>query len=169
MEKTTIKYGEKVKLDEKDKKVLEHLYKNARVPVSEISRKTGIQRDSVIYRIKRMEKLNVIRSYTVLLNPLMLGYPIYSFVDIELHNFDEKSEKSFLGFLKSHPQITYVAKLTGKWDYEIVISAKDLGEFEDILKQMRLRFSDIIKNYESSMILQEYKFDYFLDLISINN
>ena len=48
---------EKIKLDSKDKKILELLYKNSRTPVSEIARKTGIPKDSVLYRVKRLEKL----------------------------------------------------------------------------------------------------------------
>ena len=38
-------------LDYKDKKILEILNDNARLTIAEISRKTGIQRDSVINRI----------------------------------------------------------------------------------------------------------------------
>ena len=57
-------YGEKVKLDQKDKKILSLLDHDARLTVAEISRKTGIQRDSVLYRINRMKKMRVIRFFT---------------------------------------------------------------------------------------------------------
>lgn len=160
-----INYGEKVKLDEKDKKILELLHKNARMSNSEISRKTGIQRDSVAYRITRMEKLKVIRFYSAVMNPSILGYPIYSYVDFELQNFDNDTEKQFVAYLSAHSNITYIAKLSGKWDYEIVITAKNIQEFDDILREIRKRFSQIIKNYNSSTIIQEYKFDYLVDLV----
>lgn len=160
-----IHFGEKIKLDEKDKAILTLLHHNARMPISQISRKTGIQRDSVMYRIKRMERLHVIRSHTSILNPSVLGYPIYSYVSFVLHNIDEETEKSFVQFLVSNTQITYVAKVSGKWDYEIVIAAKNLEDFENTLKRIRYKYSSIIRNYDSSAIIQEYKFDYLVDLI----
>ena len=164
-----ITYNLPVKLDSKDKKILELLSKSARMPISEISKKSKIQRDSVVYRIKRLERLNVIRFYTTILNPSTLGFPIYSYVHLKLHNLDENIEKEFVQFLVSNPQVTYVVKISGEWDYDITIAAKDLGNFEEILKGIRYKFSKIIQNYNADLILQEYKFDYLVDLLNVKN
>ena len=54
-----IKYGglpEKVKLDKKDTKILNLLAKNGKIPIIEISNKTGIPSQVVIQRKRRMEK-----------------------------------------------------------------------------------------------------------------
>ncbi|MBS3162658.1 Lrp/AsnC family transcriptional regulator [Candidatus Woesearchaeota archaeon] len=164
-----ISYNPPVKLDAKDKKILELLSQDARMPVSEISKKSKIQRDSVVYRIKRLEKFKVIRFYTAILNPSVLGFPIYSYVHIKLHNLDETIEKQFVAFLIANPQVTYVVKISGEWDYDITIAARDLGNFEEVLKEIRYKFSKIIQNYSSDLILQEYKYDYLIDLINVKN
>lgn len=164
-EEHLITYKKPVKLDKKDKKILEILNSDARLSVADISRKTGIQRDSVLYRINRMKEQKVIRYFHTLLNPAVLGYPIYSFVNIQLHNLDEAKEKSFISFLKTHPNIVYVAKTTGKWDFVICICAKNLEHFDNIISQMRMKFSKIIKDYDSSSIIQEYKFDDMTGLV----
>ena len=156
-----------IKLDSKDKKILELLSQDARMSISEISKKSKIQRDSVAYRINKLEKLNVIKFYTTILNPLALGFPIYSYVHIKLHNLDESLEKQFVAFLVANPQVTYVVKISGEWDYDITIAAKDLGNFDDVLKEIRYKFSKIIQNYSSDLILQEYKFDYLIDLLNV--
>ncbi len=160
-----ISYGEMAKLDQKDKRILEALNKNARISIANISRKTGIQRDSVLYRIKRMEKQKAIRFFHAVLNPTVLGYPIYTFVNFVLHNLGEEDERLFLSFLKMHPNVVYVAKTTGKWDFAINIAAKDLKHFDEIMSQIRMKFSKIIKEYETASIIQEYKYDYMVDLI----
>jgi len=121
-----------IKLDSKDKKILELLSQDARMSISEISKKSKIQRDSVAYRINKLEKLNVIKFYTTILNPSALGFPIYSYVHIKLHNLDESLEKQFVAFLVANPQVTYVVKISGEWDYDITIAAKDLGNFTRI-------------------------------------
>ena len=164
-----ISYNPPVKLDAKDKKILELLSQDARMPVSEISKKSKIQRDSVVYRINRLEKFKVIRFYTAILNPSVLGFPIYSYVHIKLHNLDETIEKQFVAFLIANPQVTYVVKISGEWDYDITIAARDLGNFEEVLKEIRYKFSKIIQNYSSDLILQEYKYDYLIDLINVKN
>jgi len=156
-----------IKLDSKDKKILELLSQDARMSISEISKKSKIQRDSVAYRINKLEKLNVIKLYTTILNPSALGFPIYSYVHIKLHNLDESLEKQFVAFLVANPQVTYVVKISGEWDYDITIAARDLGNFDDVLKEIRYKFSKIIQNYSSDLILQEYKFDYLIDLLNV--
>lgn len=156
-------YEKDSKLDKKDKKILEILDKNARSSIADISRRTGIPRDSVMYRIKKMERQEVIRFFHTVLNPNVLNYPIYCFVNFVLQDFTE--EETFLSFLKTHPNIVYVAKTTGKWDFTINIAAKNLKHFDEIMMQIRKRFPRIIKDYETASIIQEYKYDKMVDLI----
>ena len=155
----------KSKLDLKDKKILKILDRNARATVAKIERKTGIQRDSIVYRIKRMQKLGVIKYFHTVLDPVALGYPVYTFVNFILQNMSENTENSFIQFLKKHPNVTYIAKTTGKWDFTINIAAKNLKHFNEILTEIRRKFSKIIKDYEVSSIIEEIKYDYMVDLI----
>jgi Lrp/AsnC family transcriptional regulator, leucine-responsive regulatory protein len=157
--------GKQVKLDQKDKKILEILNTNARLSIADISRKTGIQRDSVLYRINKMKKQKVIRFFHTTVNPGVLGYPIYSFVNFMLYNLTQDKEKTFRAYLKGHPNIVYVAKTTGKWDFTISVAAKDLKHFDSIMTELRMRFSKIIKDYDTASIIEEYKYDYMVDLI----
>jgi len=160
-----MEFGEKVKLDAKDKKILEQLQKNARQLISEIAKKTGLPRDVVQYRIKKLEENKVIRAYHTFLNPSKLGYPLYVYVGFSLYNITTEDEEKFLAFLKNHKNVIYVAKNSGKWDFSIGVCAKDYKEFDDILKEIRRKFSKIIKDYETMPVIQEYKYDYLVDLI----
>ncbi len=157
--------GKKEKLDKKDKAILEALQKNARASISTISRKTGIPRDSVNYRIKRMEKLKVIRFHHTLINPAKIGYPLYTGVQLKLYNFDDETEKDFVNYLMANPNVVYVSKTSGKWDFMIAICSRDFKQFDDIMRSIRVKFSNIIKDYETSSVIQEYKYDFMYDLI----
>ena len=154
-----------VRLDSKDKKILGVLDKNARASIAEISKKTNIQRDSVLYRINRMKKNNVIRFFHTVLNPSVMGYEIYAFVDFVLFNLTPQREEKFLAFLKTHPSVVYVAKTAGKWDFTTNIAAHNLKEFDETLLQIRMKFADIIKEYEVSPIIEEHKYDYMVELV----
>lgn len=161
----TIEYGKTIKLDKKDKNILRVLQYEGRNSIATISKKTGIPRDSVMYRINRMKKLKVIRFFHVVLNPSFLGYEIYSYVNFTLHNLNAEKEKRFLSYLKLHPNVTYIAKTTGKQDFVINLAARNLNELNEIITRIRMKFSDIIRDYETSSIIQEHKYDYMVDLI----
>ena len=163
--KYELEYGEKVKLDEKDKKIIEQLQKNAKQSVSQISRKTDIPRDVVKYRIKRLEESKVIRFYHAFLNPSKLGYPLYAYVTFSLLNVEPEEEENFVGFLKQHPKIIYVAKFSGKWDFCIGVCAKNYKDLDETIRDVRKRFSKVIKDLNINPIIQEYKYDWMVDLI----
>ncbi len=153
------------KLDKKDKKILTVLENNARASVSEISRKTGLDRDLVHYRIQRLIKQNYIEFFHTALDPIKLGFPIFSYVNFSLQNFDEEKEKRFYDALVRNKNIIYVAKSSGKWDCIIAIAAKDLPHFDSIIKEVRREFSDIIKEFDVASIIKQYKYDSFVELI----
>ncbi len=154
-----------IKLDSKDKRILEIMDKNARMSIAKISKKTGIQRDSIMYRLKRMESSGVIAFYHARVNPVQIGYPVYSFVNITLYNLNKEEEQKFVGYLNATKNVTYIAKTTGKWDFTLSIAAKNLKHFDEIITQIRYKFSKIIKEYEVASIVEEYKFDSVYELI----
>jgi len=161
-----VAHSQPVKLDNKDKKILTVLNNNARSSIAEISKKTGIQRDSTIYRINKLRKQKVIRYFHTQLNPSAMGYPINSFVNFKLHNVSAEKEKKFAMFVKKHSNIRYVAKTTGTWDFTISILAKDLAHFNKIITEIRRKFPTTIKEYDSAAVIEELKLDDMTGLIN---
>ena len=49
-----------MKIDKWDKKILTNLYKNSRDSLSKLSKKVGLPKENIHYRIKRFEKENLI-------------------------------------------------------------------------------------------------------------
>ena len=158
-------YGEKIKLDSKDKKILEQLQTDASQSISQIARKIKLARNVVKYRIQRLKDNEVIRFYQAVLSPARLGYPLYSYVLFTMSNISLEQEQKFISFLKSHRNIVYVAKNSGKIDFSIGICSKNYQEFDQILQDIRRKFSNLIKDYEVTPVVQEYKMNYMADLV----
>jgi len=152
-------------IDEKDKKILLELQKNARQSISSIARKTQLPRDVVKYRIKKLEENKIILSYHAFLDHAKLGYPMYTFVLISLSNYTLDDEKKFLSYLKQNKNVVYVGTMTGNWDIGINICARDFNQFNEIMKDIRIRFSSIIKEFTIGTIIKEIKPDSTADLI----
>ena len=152
-------------LDAKDKKIIKELQKNARQSISKIAKKTHFPRDVVKYRIKKLEENNIISKYHTFLNLKEIEYPMYTFVMFSLSSYTLNDEKKFISFLTRNKNITYVGILTGNWDVGINICSKDFSDFDEILKDIRFHFSNIIKEFTVGTILKEIKIDSTADLL----
>jgi len=156
-----------VSLDSKDKKILRELQENCRQTIAEIAKKTKLPRDVVVYRIKKLEETGVIRQHHSFLNHSLLGYPLYVYVCFSLYNIKPEEENRLVNYLKSHKQIIYVAKNSGKYDFTIGVCAKDYKQFDDIIREIRQKFANSIKDIEALPTVEEYKYDWMVDLINI--
>ena len=101
----------------------------------------------------------VISSFKPVLQPPALGFPIVNYVLISIYNPSIENETEFIRFLKNNKHVTYIASLIGKWDFIIDVMAENQGQFEKILKEIRQKFPNLIKDYEVSGVLQEYKYE----------
>ena len=154
-----------VRLDSKDKKILQELQENCRQTIAEIAKKTKLPRDVVVYRIKRLEQEKVIKQHHSMLDHSKLGYPLYVYVLFSLYNIKPEYEKKFVEFLRSHKNIIYVAKNSGKYDFTIGVCAKDYKQFDDIIREIRQKFANAIKDIEALPTVEEFKYDWMVDLI----
>lgn len=153
------------KLDNKDKKILEVVNTNGRASVTEIAKRAKMPRDSVHYRLQKLIKSKVIEFFHAVIDPSKLGYPIFSYVNFVLYNLNSETEEKFFKYLESHKNVVYVAKTIGKWDCITAISAQDLKQFDEILRQIRSKFPNIIRDFETASIIKQFKYDYMVDLI----
>ena len=72
-----------MKLDETDRLIIRLLREDARMPVSELSKRVGLSGPSTGERMRRLEAQGIISRYTVELNLEALGYPLQAIVRIK--------------------------------------------------------------------------------------
>jgi len=148
-----------VQLDETDLKILAGLCRDSRASIVEISKKVKISADAVGKRIKSLEKLGILKSYIIVLNTEKLGILHYK-VLLKVGNFNEKLEKEFLEFCRAHKNITFYNKGIGSWEIELDLEVGNSEEFREIMRLLKQRFADSIKEYFSLVIYDIKKFDF---------
>lgn len=139
---------ESVKLDETDKKILAQLAKNARIPLVELAEIVNLTPNAVKERIKNLEKNNIILGYRVFINYQLLGFLHYR-VFLHLENLTEEIERKIIQFLKYHKTCVSITKTIGYCELEFRPIVKDIDEFYKLMEELRNRFSDYLKEYES--------------------
>jgi len=74
----------RVSLDYLDIQIIDLLIKNARLKSSEIAKRLGRPRTTIVQRIKKLEEAGIIRSYTITVKPDVLGYNYYAYVAVKV-------------------------------------------------------------------------------------
>lgn len=161
MDEPELIYGTAKTIDQKDLKLLMLLENNARTPISKLSKNVGLSRDAVKYRINKLLENKILLKFTTTINPPNLGFSNISTVLISLWNLNPQKEDNFINHIKNNPNITYFARVGGRWDYTIEITARNPGHYDEILTNIRRKFSEIIKEYENIPLLKEYKMNKF--------
>ena len=123
-------------IDGIDKRILQQLDGNARMPLNEIARRIGLSSPSVSERLKRLEERGVIRGFTLDIDPEALGYTLQAIVRIRpLPGKVRPVEK----LLQEMPQVIECDKVTGEDCYVARIVIRSIGELDLVVDQFALK------------------------------
>jgi Lrp/AsnC family transcriptional regulator len=149
---------EGIKLDVKDKKILSALSVNARLTEKFLSDLIGLSKDTVRYRIRKLEGLDVIRGAALIVNPFVVGLRFYS-VFLRVNNLESEEEFKVIKFLVEHPFTIWCGLVGGEWDIGIHIFSKDANHFNIILKEIKDKFGNNLVDFVSleNITLSKYE------------
>lgn len=124
-------------VDEVDKKILSLLATNARAEYAYLAKELNMTANAIKYRIKKLEKENIILGYTTSVDFNHFGYELYN-LQVKLSTMDRNK---FLSFLRDHKQVWFLYNYLGheQWDVDIglfVKSSKDIRKFIIELKEL---------------------------------
>ncbi len=145
-------------LDKVDKKLLHRLHVNARSPVSQIAKSTGLTREVVSYRMKRLEEEGVIKSYITRINQSFFCEGIGT-IAFKLTKFDEKRFNEILDFLKKHRAVNWVAELSGTTDIVVTLLYKNSQDLANTISEITIFMGNNLKEHHLSLYITEYKFE----------
>ena len=141
-------------LDKIDKKILQILSNNARIPITKLAREVKSTASIVRSRIKRLEELDIIQAYRIALDLNKLGLEFFKAI-IYLKKLPPNRKRAFYEYIKNHPKIIYFIRTFTPWEIELEFVVESYLEFNEIIKELRSEFSDVIKNYELMLMYWE--------------
>ena len=118
----------------------------------------GLSIDAVNKRIKRMQEKQIL-FLQVQLEPRNFGYPFVVDAKIKLQNITEENLENFIKYLKAHPKVIDLLSASGDWDITCVFIAKNPAEVEEFIMDTRKKFSNLIADWKSALLLNAYKFE----------
>ncbi|MEM7336697.1 MAG: Lrp/AsnC family transcriptional regulator [Chloroflexota bacterium] len=142
-----------------DKKILNILLQDGRIPLAEIAESLDEPASTVRGRLRRLESSGIIAGYRPILNPKMLGYDIQAVVQIQRDTNGQI--QAILPHLEQIPNVVHLVHPLGNIDGLITIWARNIDELAGIIG----RINDIpgVIRTESLVILNEKMFPPPLD------
>lgn len=114
-------------LSDADKELLALLRENARLPVTELARLTGVSRTTVQARIERLEEAGVIDGYTVRLGASYTHSQLRAQVMVKVSHKHARQVEKGLATLKP---VTLVYSVSGAFDMIVFIACDGVEELD---------------------------------------
>lgn len=155
-------------LDQTNKTIIGMLTQDARISAAQIARKLGqaegmqmlISPEAVQMRIKRLEADRVITGYNLVLNHTALDQIHYK-VLIYLNPLAPEKTAAFVEYCRKQPNIVYIIKAVGEWDYELDIEVEDVEHYRTIIAALIKNCPHTIKDYMGLMVPKIYRYNLF--------
>ena len=141
-----------MKIEEKDRRILNILINNSRLSLRQIAKKADISVATVMNHIRELEKENVIRKYSTSLDYEKLGYDILVMIEIRVSKgkLFEVEKK-----VASHPNVFAVYDITGPFDSLVLARFKIRRQLDEFIK--KLQTYEFVERTETKLILNTIK------------
>ncbi|MEN5088887.1 Lrp/AsnC family transcriptional regulator [Sphingobacterium faecium] len=118
-------------LDEKDLAILRLLQKDAKLSVRDLSGRINLSSTPTHERIKRMEKLGIIKGYTAVLDRKKVDKGMMVICMIALNAHNKKTASKFIEEVSKLNEVVEFYNISGDFDFMLKILAPNMDEFHN--------------------------------------
>ena len=118
-----------IKLDRIDKNIIRELQINGRMQNNDLAHEIGLSPSSCLRRVKLLEELGVIQSYTTIVDPQKIGLQLILFSRIWLVGQDAETIDCFIEAMKELPQVMECYIILGESDAMLKVVVPDLESY----------------------------------------
>jgi DNA-binding Lrp family transcriptional regulator len=120
-------------MDETDEKILKNLMFDARLSARQLALRLGMSTVTILSRIKKLEKMKIIKGYTTLIDHERIGYSLTAIIEIVAKNdkiVDIENEVS------KFENVCGVYDITGSTDTIVIAKFKERNELSTFVKDL---------------------------------
>ena len=144
------------RLDRTDIRILEQLQRDGRLSHVELAERVGLSPTPCTRRVRRLEKLGIIRGYTALIEPKRVGQNVLAFVQIKLERHTDDVIDRFRRMLEERPEVVSAHAMTGEMDFLLQVVVPDLDALGRFTLHQLLKLPGV-RDVRSSLVLETLK------------
>lgn len=147
-----------IKLDDKDKKIIEVLKNHGDYTTRQIAKKTLLPFTTINFRIKRLKKEKIIKKFTIELDREKIGLAILAYINVTV-DYKADSGKTLeqdeiAKQIKKISGVQEVMLMTGGTDLLVKVLAADVKELNQIVIKKMRKVTGVDKT-QTSIVLME--------------
>ena len=144
------------RLDRTDIRILELLQRDGRLSHVELAEQVGLSPTPCTRRVRRLEKLGIIRGYVALVEPKRVGQNVLAFVQIKLERHTDDVIERFRRTLEERPEVVAAHAMTGEMDFLLQVVVPDLDALGRFTLHQLLKLPGV-RDVQSSLVLETLK------------
>lgn len=150
-------------LDQFDRSILEIVQRDCQIKAEAIGEMIGLSASAVQRRLKRMREERIISAEIALVDRKVAGNPMtfIAGMEIERENYDALSK--FRTWVAKQDHIQQVYYVTGSVDLVAIITAQDVGQYDEITAQIMSQ-NPQIKRIHTNVVLKDIKLGMFVPM-----
>ena len=143
---------ESLQIDNLDRKILDIITKNARIPYLVVARVCGVSGAAIHQRVQRLMKTGVIKGSEFKVDPVMIGFKTCAYIGIFLDH--PGHYKEVIKEFRDIPEIIECHYTTGNYSLFIKVYTRDNEHLRDILTDKIQNIPGIVRT-ETLISLEE--------------
>lgn len=143
-----------IELDDIDRRLLRLMALDCTGGAGALGRQVGLSQPAAWRRIRRMEDAGIIAGRRIEVDRAALGFGVTVFLGIKLATKGRVSLEDFERAVKAIPEVQIVQHLLGMFDYRLRVVARDIPDFERILRR-RIMTLPGMGQVEANVLLSE--------------
>jgi DNA-binding Lrp family transcriptional regulator len=140
--------------DATDLAILRLLARDATLGAAEVGRALGMTQPAAWRRIRRLGDAGIIAGRRIVVDAAALGFGVTVFLGIRLAAKGRTSLEEFERAVTAVPEVQVVQHVLGQFDYRLRITARDIADFERILRR-RIMTLPGVGQVEANVMLSE--------------
>lgn len=147
-----------VELDEFDLRLLDALQENNQRTSDELAELVHLSSASCLRRAKRLRESKIISADVSIVAPEALGQLMTMIVLVSLEHEQVHLIDAFKASMRVTPQVTQCYYVTGAADFVIIVSVKDMEDYEAFTRQLFFENRNV-KRFETMVVMTRSKFE----------
>ena len=154
-------------MDSFDVKILNIIQQDNRLSTEKIADQVGLSSSAVQRRLKRLREDKVIEAEVAIVSPEAVGRSLTAIVGVIIDKDRPLSQalSEFKKLMLNTPEVMQCYDVMGEFDFIVLISAKDMPEYEALSRKLFMENPNI-RRYKSSLVIRRIKSETMIPLTS---
>ena len=143
-------------IDEVDRRILNALHDDARVPNSVLADMVGIAPSTCHGRLRRLQDIGVIRGFYTDVDPAAIGRPLQAMISVNLQSNARGKIRHFISEIRRLPPVIDVYFLAGADDFILHVAARDTDDLRAFVVE-NLNADPDVAGTQTSLIFEHLR------------